>query len=186
MANHAEKEWEWNGELYKCKPGQFITSLEGLRQSCAKQTTIRNVRTALNKLEKWRFLTNKSTKSGRVITICNWVIYQSDAKTDNETAKQVTKKRQSTDKEVTTNKKDKNVKNEKKKIKYAEFVSMTRHEYEKLVQQYGEGDTKKMISKLDNYKGAHAKTYDSDYRAILNWVAGEVQNGRPGKNMVVF
>jgi hypothetical protein len=59
--------------------------------------------------------------------------------------------------------------------KYAEFVRMTEEEYQKLIEQYGEKATKKMIEILDNYKGATGKTYKSDYRAILSWVVKRYQ-----------
>lgn len=57
-----------------------------------------------------------------------------------------------------------------KKFKYAEFVTLTRGEYAKLCEQFGEDPTKRMIEILDNYKGAKGKRYKSDYRAILTWV----------------
>jgi len=60
------------------------------------------------------------------------------------------------------------------KKEYAEFVTMTEKEYQNLVSQYGEHNTRLMIKKLDNYKGANGKKYKSDYRAILSWVADEV------------
>lgn len=70
------------------------------------------------------------------------------------------------------------------KIKYAEYVSMTEEEYNKLISQYGEEMVKRMIEILDNYKGATGKRYKSDYRAILNWVVDRTQkemrgNGKP-------
>lgn len=61
------------------------------------------------------------------------------------------------------------------KKKYAEFVSMTEAEYGKLVEGYGEDGAKRMIEILDNYKGASARKYASDYRAILNWVVKRYQ-----------
>ena len=60
-------------------------------------------------------------------------------------------------------------------IRYAEFVKLKESEYQKLIEQYGEYLTQKMIEVLDNYKGANGKKYKSDYRAILNWVAEKVQ-----------
>ena len=57
---------------------------------------------------------------------------------------------------------------------YAEFVSMTEIEYNKLITEHGEVKTKKMIETLDNYKGSNNKKYASDYRAILSWVADKV------------
>ena len=56
------------------------------------------------------------------------------------------------------------------KTAYAEFVSLTGAEYQKLTGAHGEDGAKKIIEILDNYKGASGKRYSSDYRAILNWV----------------
>mgnify|MGYP006901990299 FL=1 len=45
-----------------------------------------------------------------------------------------------------------------------------------LVARLGSEDrTKRAIEILDNYKGATGKTYKSDYRAILNWVIGRLE-----------
>jgi len=57
---------------------------------------------------------------------------------------------------------------------YAEFVLMTTEEYQKLIDKYGEANTKKFIEKLDNAKGAKGYKYKSDYRAILEWVVEAV------------
>lgn len=76
------------------------------------------------------------------------------------------KERKVKEKKVKENKTIKNI--------YAEFVSMTSTEYEKLVTEHGEVLTKKMVDVLDNYKGAKGATYKSDYRAILNWVKDRV------------
>jgi hypothetical protein len=65
------------------------------------------------------------------------------------------------------------------KVQFAENVSMTNAEYEKLVSTYGEANTTRMVEKLDNYKGANGKKYKSDYRAILNWVADEITKSKP-------
>ena len=64
---------------------------------------------------------------------------------------------------------------EDKKRKYAEFVSMTEAEYDKLIAVYGQEATARMIETLDNYKGSSGKKYKSDYRAILSWVAEKVR-----------
>lgn len=62
--------------------------------------------------------------------------------------------------------------NEYKKevLKISEFVSMTNDEYEKLIKEHGESNTKILIEILNNYKGSTGKKYKSDYLAILNWV----------------
>ena len=108
LANHEENKWEWKGEQFICKPGQLITSLNSLVRECGDGVSIRNVRTALERFEKLGFLTNTSTKTGRLITILNWDKYQGrDFVSDKVTDKEPTKSRQRPDKEPTTNKNDK-------------------------------------------------------------------------------
>lgn len=114
-ANHKENQWKWGNKIFKCKSGQFVTSLKSLKKSCAKDATIQKVRTALDWLEKWEFLTNNTTKTGRLITICKWDTYQKQNSRDNkQDNKAVTKEQQSNNKGVTTNKKYKKVKNDKR------------------------------------------------------------------------
>lgn len=62
------------------------------------------------------------------------------------------------------------------KIKYADFVYMTKEEYQKLFTQYGDKNTKAFIEKLSIWKGANGKTKPkgSDYLKILNWVVEAV------------
>ena len=57
-----------------------------------------------------------------------------------------------------------------KKLKFAEFVSMTQAEFDSLVAKYGNTTTNELVQILDNYKGSTGKAYKSDYRAILGWV----------------
>lgn len=77
LANYTSKEWEWGGLPFQCQPGEFITSLQSLQNHCASDVSIKNIRTALTKLEKWKFLAVKATKTGRLISIVNWAEYQS-------------------------------------------------------------------------------------------------------------
>lgn len=75
--------------------------------------------------------------------------------------------------------KDKPKKNVPVKINYAEFVSMTETEYNKLLAEHGVDKVKKSITILDNYKGSNNKKYTSDYRAILSWVLERVEKEKP-------
>ena len=52
---------------------------------------------------------------------------------------------------------------------YLEFVKLTDDEYKKLVDKFGEQDTKNKIQKLDDYIGSKGTKYVSHYRTILNW-----------------
>lgn len=78
MVNFKPNKWEWKGEQFEVKAGQVITSLESIVENCGKGITTQNVRTALNRFEKLGFLTNESTKTGRLITVENWEVYQCD------------------------------------------------------------------------------------------------------------
>lgn len=108
MANYKEKEWEWEGEKYLVQPGQFITSLKSIAHKAGNGISIRNIRTALEKFEKYEFLTSKSTNKNRLITIVNWELYQSE---EDELTNKLTSDRQADDKQPTTNKKDNNINN---------------------------------------------------------------------------
>jgi len=104
MVNHDEEEWEWQGKRYICKPGQKITSLEKIRKACGKGVSIQNIRTAFVRFEKLEFLTYESTKESRLVTVLNWELYQSSE--NNQQSNQ-----QTGNKDLTTNKNDKNDKN---------------------------------------------------------------------------
>jgi len=84
-------------------------------------------------------------------------------------SKSGSKSRVSTAKEKVREKK---VKEEKKY--FAEFVSLSKQEHQKLVDTYGFQTVRTLITTLDNYKGSSGKKYKSDYRAILNWVVDKV------------
>ena len=108
MVNHEEQEWEWQGRKYICKPGQVITSLEKIAKEAGKGITLKNVRTAINRFQKYGFLANESTNKNRLITITNWELYQSG---DDEQASKRASNGQATGKQRATNKNDKNDKN---------------------------------------------------------------------------
>jgi len=114
LANHAEKKWEWQGRPYTCKPGQLITSLESLRKKCGPDMTLRQVRTALTRLEKMEFLTRRASHHNTQITICNWERYQQENCEDvKEDVKFVSNACPTDVQRVTTNKNDKECKNER-------------------------------------------------------------------------
>ena len=112
MANHAEKEWEWQGQKYVAKPGQFVTSLSKIAKVCGEGISFQNVRTALKRFEKYGFLTNESTNKNRLITINNWAFYQDNPNQPNKQPnKQLTSNQQATNKQLTTNNNDKQINN---------------------------------------------------------------------------
>lgn len=118
MANHEEKEWEWQGEKFVCKAGQFVTSIDKITEKCGAGITQQNVRTALKRFEKFGFLTNQSTKTGRLINVENWGFYQGKGEPPNKASnKDLTKHQQRPNRQLTPNNNDKNYKNERMKEK---------------------------------------------------------------------
>lgn len=112
MANHAEKEWEWQGQKYVAKPGQFVTSLPKIVEACGNGVSIKNVRTALKRFEKYGFLADKSTNKNRLITINNWAFYQDKPdEHGRQTGSQVADNRQATGRRVASNNNDKQINN---------------------------------------------------------------------------
>lgn len=117
-ANHEEKEWDWGGNKFKAKKGEFVTSAQSLCNAAGKGVSRQNVRTAIARFKKMDFLTIKSTKHGMLISVTNWDTYQAKAEEPNHTPNQgVTKDQPRGNQGVTTNKNDKNYKNVKKRPK---------------------------------------------------------------------
>lgn len=119
LANHEPHEWEWKGKIHKVKRGQCVTSLDSLKKLCASDVSFQNIRTALVKLEKWQFLTNESTKTGRLITVLNYDTYQNkEIELNKAINKQLTNDQQTANKQLTTNKNNKEgLKKDKEKKK---------------------------------------------------------------------
>lgn len=166
------KKQQWKGQIIL--RGQKLTSIEHLADDVGLST--QQTRTALKKLKSTHEITMKTTNKNTLITIEKFNNYQFETDEDNNP---ITNNQQTNNKQITTNKNIKNVNNVKnkkeqeEKIHFAEFVSMTNAEYEKLVSTYGKDFVDQCITVLDNYKGSSGKTYKSDYRAILNWVIDE-------------
>lgn len=147
MANHEENEWEWNGERYKVQPGQMITSLKSIVEACGKGVTIQNVRTAIDRFEKYEFLTSKSTNKNRLITIVNYTKYQGvENEPNKQTNKQLTSNQQAANKQLTTNKNDKNDKNDKEE--YARAREITEFFNSIAGKNYNVNDCKPYVEKL--------------------------------------
>lgn len=101
MANHAERKWVWKGEKFHAKPGQFRTSLDSIKLKAGNGVSIQSIRTSLDKFQKLGFLTNESTKQGRLVTIANWAKYQLS---ESELTNELTVNQQSTNSQLTPNK----------------------------------------------------------------------------------
>lgn len=175
MVNFKPKQWEWKGDKFEVGKGQVITSIDSIVKNCGKGVTTQNVRTSLKRFEKLEFLTNESTKTGRLITIGNWSVYQPDE--ENQQSNQQTPNKDLTDsqqrpnKELTPREERKKENKVKKvnKVKYIEFVLLTDEEHLKLVTQYGPSKVDAMIENLNNYIGSKGVKYKSHYHTLLSW-----------------
>ena len=127
----------------------------------------------IDKFMRWSkeqsMLTTQKTTRGMIVYLLNYEKYQDfdNYKSDTKSELKAKQKRNRSD---TINNND----NNDNKNKYSECVFLTDDEHKKLVEKYGELNTRRFIEKLNNYKGANGKKYASDYKAILNWVVESV------------
>lgn len=159
-ANHKTNRW-MGKEIF---PGQTVTSY----QIISKKTgiSVQSVRTAISKLKSTGEITSKSTNKYTLITVANWASYQSDDEIPtSKTTITATNDQQATNKQLTTNKNDKN---DKKNI-YGSFgnVKLTDDELQKLKDKYP--DWQKKIDDLSAYVASKGKRYASHYATILTW-----------------
>ena len=104
----------------------------------------------MDKFVKWGFLTNESTKTGRLITIINWEAYQGNGNNINkDDNKELTKHQQRANKELTTNKNVKNDKNDKND-KNKRFIVPTIEEIEKYCKE--RNNQVNPLTFIDHYK----------------------------------
>ena len=99
--------------MVELDPGQFVFG----RKKASIETGLseRKIRTCLDKLKKFQNVTIKTTNKFSIITVINWGTYQQDeTKSDQLNDQQVTNKRPTSDQQVTTNKNNKHIKNNKK------------------------------------------------------------------------
>lgn len=190
LANHKDGEWVDSRKniVVPIKRGQVVVSRERIIKWFPQdKVTSRNVRTALERLEKLGFLTKQATNAYTLITLVNYGVYQEIEDESRQRKRQqaansppASGQRNDPKQEV---EEEKNGKKDKKKP-YAEYVTMNEPEYRKLVDEYGLAQTLEMVGILNNYKGSTGKTYKDDYRAILSWVVDKVKEKRhanPGR-----
>ena len=174
MANHEPNKWEWKGEEFNVKRGQMITSLDSIKEECGKGISTQNIRTALQRFEKLNFLTNDSTKSGRLITIVNYDKWQDVGTEPNKDANSyLTNGSQRPNKDLTPNKNDKkniyiDVPDEIKEP-FMEWVKM-RKEMKKPIA------TRSAVSRALNKLNALSKNPERqreliDYAIYRNWLS---------------
>jgi hypothetical protein len=176
MANWKESEWEHAGIKYTALPGQFITSVENIATTSGKDLTNQNVRTSLKRFESLGFLTIKTTNKNTLVTINNWALYQED---NIKSTKKSTKSQQSTNNQLTnkltTIEEDKEDKEIKERYIVSQNLSMTKSEYDTLVDKFGKQIVDDKIDDSRNWKKLN--TYTSLYLTINKWLLRDYPNG---------
>lgn len=115
------KPGEWQGQHYE--RGEFITSLASLAKDLGY--SVRNIRTAIKHLKLTGEITERVTNKYRVINVVNYDFYQSDSReATSKATNNLTTDRQTSDKQVTTDKEYKNNKNIKNNIYCPNFESL--------------------------------------------------------------
>jgi hypothetical protein len=109
-ANHKERNVLLNGVIVKLQPGEFISSYNSFLKATNKISP-RTLRRCIHNLETVGFLTRKPTNKFTIFHIEKYDFYQFS---NGETTSITTNKRQTNDKQTTTDNNDKNDKNEKK------------------------------------------------------------------------
>lgn len=159
--------------------GSFVSSYAQL----AEQTnlSVQNVRTAINHLKLTGELTVKSHTKFSVFTVNNYCQYQDDNRQPN---KQLTDNQQTTNKQLTTIEEYKEKKEEKEvKNIYGEYrhVRLTQKEHDRLVNDFGEGETHEAIKFLDEYKEMKGYKCKNDNLAMRKWVFNAVKEEKQRK-----
>ena len=186
LFSHCLLKANWKDERhmgYDIPRGSFVTSLPDLADGLG--LSVRQIRTAIEHLKSTGELTVTTTRRFSIVNVLKYGLYQdaeskSDRQNDTPVDSLVTVYRQAND-TLTEFLPicNKNIRTKEQKKAFAEFVTLTDAEYQKLVDLHGEPATKRMITILDNYKGSSGKKYASDYRAILMWVVKKYEEERP-------
>lgn len=155
------------------KRGQGLFTCKKIHADChlaqegVKPETAENwIRTG----RRWGQITTQKTTRGIIITVVNYDKYQNAIGYKNGTENRTESMTQTESEPPKDRMIQKEVKKKEEKNKYAEFVTMTKDEHDKLITKCGIERTERIITILNNYKGANGKNYKSDYLAILNWV----------------
>ena len=152
-ANHKEK--KYRGMVLKV--GTIITSREIL--ALETRLSVQQIRTALDKLKSTNEITIKTSSQGTIIEVVNYAKYQL-------VTNEITNKQPINNQQVTTNK---NEKNNKENI-YREFqhLFITEDEVKKLLDKHTITQINNVLNDIENYK--QNTKYKSLYLTAVKWL----------------
>lgn len=161
-ANHESRSWHG----IEIKSGQLLTGRLKLAQEL--KLSEQQIRTSLNKLKSTNEITIESTKQYSIITVNNWNLYQQN---NQECNQPITNEQPTDNQPITTNKNDKNNKNDKKyTYSSRKNIKLTKEEYSRFIEEFGEENTNKVIEYLSAYKEEKGYKTKSDNLTIRRWV----------------
>jgi hypothetical protein len=118
-ATHAEYPALFKGKKIMLQPGQLITGCISIGNQLSISES--KVRRTLNDFISDGQIDRQTSNKNSLITVLNWDLYQNF---DGQNSSQVTDNRRTTDGQLTTNKKNKNVKNDKNVIIYSDIPEL--------------------------------------------------------------
>ena len=194
--NYTDKKVLFNGKLIIVKAGQIITSIRKLseRWGCTRRKASRIIQlfTQDNMVEL------KTDRNGTLLTVVNYGKYQ-DMRDTESTTQDTT---ESTTQSTTESSQHKNIKNNKEYKKESEEpelapvkpfrhpigkynnVFLSNEEAAKLMNKFGEADTKKAIESLSNHLATKKNNYrdDAHYAVLCKWIQEDKEKPKTTKS----
>ena len=187
--NHEDNKVLIHGELFNCGRGESLLSLANWAKTFGKGWTIQRTRTFFNLLEKDKMVNTEGCRKTTRLKVCNYESYQEVQQANN---RRTTDKQQADNKQITTNKNDKNDKKNNIDIQQAENLDesyikfnswlmenapnvlkinkqITERQFLSLKEKYSSRQIMEVIESLDNYAPA-PKKYVSVYRTVSEWI----------------
>jgi hypothetical protein len=181
-ANHKDNNFIFNNENITVKAGSFITGRD--KMAAVLKINRSKLERILKYLETEHQIEQQKTNKFRIISICNWNTYQ---ESEQLIEQQVSNKRATSEQQVSTNKNDKNVKNDKNiniipdKINFHGNINLMQKEIDGLELQFGKEITSAAIKYLSDYKIEKGYKTRNDNLTIRRWVIDAVnKNGGNG------
>ena len=118
-ATHAEYPALFKGKKITLQPGQLITGRKSIASTlCVNESKVTRI---LNAFEIEQQIEQQTSNKNRLISVVNWDKYQL---CDQQNEQQMNNNRTTTEQQLNTNKKNKNVKNEKNVINYSDIPEL--------------------------------------------------------------
>jgi biotin operon repressor len=152
-ANHKEKRYK--GIVIKA--GQIVTSRDLLAQETGLSS--QQVRTAITKLKSTNEITSVTSSQGTIIEVVNYEKYQLSTN-------EITEEQPTSNQRVTTNKNDKN--NKENIYRHFKHLSLSKDEFNKLCIDYTKQQIDDILDQIEN--NANNKKYSSLYLTAKNWL----------------